>query len=277
MSTLNRQNSGPIEYYERQGQGDCEVVLLHGIGSNALSFEPLIDELPKSWRLIAWNAPGYGNSEPLKNDWPVTKDYAYALKNFLQNIQLKSPIIVGHSLGALIATSYAASYPEHVSKLLLASPALGYSQSRNEALLPKAQERIDELESLGVNDFAKARSTRLVANPDKHPKIVSKITTEMMRINVSGYIQAVKMLSSGELLKDAVKLDCQADVIVGAEDVITTPESSLKAHETLKSVVLSNFTELKGVGHAIYQQDPKNFAKSLIETAKSDTLLTSIG
>ena len=127
MSTLNRQNSGPIEYYERQGQGDCEVVLLHGIGSNALSFEPLIDELPKSWRLIAWNAPGYGNSEPLKNDWPVAKDYAYALKNFLQNIQLKSPIIVGHSLGALIATSYAASYPEHVSKLLLASPALGLS------------------------------------------------------------------------------------------------------------------------------------------------------
>ena len=97
------------------------------------------------------------------------------------------------------------------------------------------------------------------------------------RINVSGYIQAVKMLSSGELLKDALKLDCQADVIVGADDVITTPESSLKAHETLKSVVLSNFTELKGVGHAIYQQDPKNFAKSLIETAKSDTLLTSIG
>ena len=61
MNTLNRQKTGPIEHYERQGQGDYEVVLLHGIGSNALSFEPLINELPKSWRLLAWNAPGYGN------------------------------------------------------------------------------------------------------------------------------------------------------------------------------------------------------------------------
>ena len=277
MNNLSHHKSGPIEFFERKGQSELEVVLLHGIGSNALSFESLIKELPDSWRLIAWNAPGYGNSEPLKPDWPIAEDYALALKNFFNRLKLKSPLLVGHSLGALIATSFAANYPKNVSKLLLASPALGYGQAVNETLDSKAQERIDELELLGVEKFAKRRASRLVANPDEYPIIVSKVIKEMMRINIPGYIQAVKMLASGELLKDALKLTCPTDVVVGAEDIITTPESSLKAYETLNSVVLSNFTELQGAGHAIYQQSPKNFAKSLKKLAKSNFLITSTG
>ena len=200
-----------------------------------------------------------------------------ALKNFFNRLKLKSPLLVGHSLGALIATSFAANYPKNVSKLLLASPALGYGQTVNETLDSKAQERIDELELLGVEKFAKRRASRLVANPDEYPIIVSKVIKEMMRINIPGYIQAVKMLASGELLKDALKLNCPTDVVVGTEDIITTPESSLKAYETLNSVVLSNFTELQGAGHAIYQQSPKNFAKSLKKLAKSNFLITSTG
>lgn len=277
MNNLSHHKSGPIEFFERKGHSELEVVLLHGIGSNALSFESLIKELPDSWRLIAWNAPGYGNSEPLKLDWPIAEDYALALKNFFNRLKLKSPLLVGHSLGALIATSFAANYPENVSKLLLASPALGYGQAVNETLDSKAQERIDELELLGVEKFAKRRASRLVANPDEYPMIVSKVIKEMMRINIPGYIQAVKMLASGELLKDALKLNCPTDVVVGAEDIITTPESSLKAYETINSVVLSNFTELQGAGHAIYQQSPKNFAKSLKKLAKSNFLVTSTG
>lgn len=83
MNNLSHHKSGPIEFFERKGHSELEVVLLHGIGSNALSFKSLIKELPDSWRLIAWNAPGYGNSEPLKPDWPIAEDYALALKNFL--------------------------------------------------------------------------------------------------------------------------------------------------------------------------------------------------
>ena len=104
MNNLNHHKSGPIEFFERNGHSEIEVVLLHGIGSNALSFESLIKELPDSWRLITWNAPGYGNSDPLKPDWPIAKDYALALKNFFNRLKLKSPLLVGHSLGAVSYT-----------------------------------------------------------------------------------------------------------------------------------------------------------------------------
>ncbi len=83
---------------------------------------------------------------------------------------------------------------------------MGYGQTVNETLDSKAQERIDELELLGVEKFSKKRASRLVAKPDENPIIVSKVIKEMMRINIPGYIQAVKMLASGELLKDALKL-----------------------------------------------------------------------
>ena len=44
------------------GPATSLVVLLHGVGSNAHSFEPLLQEIPSSIEAIAWNAPGYGQS-----------------------------------------------------------------------------------------------------------------------------------------------------------------------------------------------------------------------
>jgi len=52
-----------LTWLERPGSGGV-IVLLHGIGSNAASFTPLLAHLPKALRVIAWNAPGYGGSDP---------------------------------------------------------------------------------------------------------------------------------------------------------------------------------------------------------------------
>ena len=101
-------------------------MLLHGIGSNAGSFEPLINALPDTLDVIAWNAPGYGNSTPLTTAAPAPRDYARALAGLLDALGLRKIALAGHSLGALFAGSFAALYPERVAGLALLSPALGY-------------------------------------------------------------------------------------------------------------------------------------------------------
>ena len=56
------------------------VVLLHGIGSHAHSFVPLMQALGGAPSQLAWNAPGYGESKPLTVKWPDASDYAKALE-----------------------------------------------------------------------------------------------------------------------------------------------------------------------------------------------------
>ena len=63
---LERGLAGEIEVFRRRAdKARCTFVLLHGVGSHALSFEPLMQALSPSIEAIAWNAPGYGESKPL--------------------------------------------------------------------------------------------------------------------------------------------------------------------------------------------------------------------
>jgi pimeloyl-ACP methyl ester carboxylesterase len=68
--------------YLDQGRGTA-VVLLHGIGSAARSFDRQIGALSPRHRVVVWDAPGYGSSTALAPASPTAADYAVALAEFL--------------------------------------------------------------------------------------------------------------------------------------------------------------------------------------------------
>lgn len=261
--TFQRKTADGIEYLERPGGSGPTLVLLHGIGSNAETFEVLLPHLPEGWRVVAWNAPGYGRSLPLAADWPLALDYAEALKGLLDRLAIGEVLLAGHSLGCLMGAAFAAAHGNRVRRLLLSSPALGHGVPRGGVLSRAAQARIDDLESLGPEAFARARAARLVFQPEKNPGLVERVRRSMARVNAAGYRQAAHMLASGRLLDDAERLQVPTDVVVGAEDVVTPPESARRAFEALRAPWRGTFTLLPATGHALYQQAPAAFADAL--------------
>ena len=262
--TVQTHISDGIEYLERSGRDKGPVlVLLHGIGSNATSFELFLEHIAPDFRVIVWNAPGYGGSEPLAKDWPQAADYAEALKGFLDRLELNRALLVGHSLGTLIAAAFAAGHPERVAHLLLASPALGHGVAPGSALSAAAQKRLDDLAALGAEKFAETRAARLVFEPEANPDLVTRVFDAMSRVSSPGYDMAVRMLASGRLLDDAARLTVPTDVIVGAEDVVTPPEAARKTHAAIPQAVRGTLTLVPAAGHALYQQAPQAFAAAL--------------
>ncbi|MDK3020179.1 alpha/beta fold hydrolase [Pseudodonghicola flavimaris] len=271
MSGWHPHTSGGISYLERPGNG-AVLVLLHGIGSQAASFTPLLPHLPADLRVIAWNAPGYAASTPLAEDWPVAADYARALDGFLDRVAPGTPVmLLGHSLGALMGASFAAARRDRVSHLTLASPALGHGMARGGALSAAAQTRLDDLERQGAEAFAAARAARLVYRPEDNPGVVDLVRSTMAQVKLPGYGQAARMLASGRLLDDAEQLTVPTDVIVGAEDQVTPPEGARRAHAALRRPLRGKLTLLPEAGHAIYQQAPAGFAAALELTPEPAT------
>lgn len=262
MAELQTYLSDGLEYAERAGTGPV-LVLLHGIGSNAASFAPLMPYLPADWRVVIWNAPGYGRSAPLTAEWPVALDYADALLGLLDRLELNDVLLGGHSLGTLVATAFATMYRERVARLLLASPALGHGMARGGALSPAAQSRIDDLNTMGADAFAASRASRLVYAPDANPDLVMRVERGMAQVRMPGYGQAARMLASGRLLDDAQRLCLPTDIIVGADDRVTPPDGAARVHAALRPQWRGNFTLLPAAGHALYQQDPAGFAAAL--------------
>jgi pimeloyl-ACP methyl ester carboxylesterase len=264
-TAIERGDIAGVEFLRRPGSGAGTLVLLHGIGSNARSFEPLMSALDDARSLLAWNAPGYGGSRALPVPAPTPRNYADALKAMLDRLEITSAAIVGHSLGCLFAASFAATYPERVRAVALLSPALGYRVAAGAPLPPTVQSRIDEIESLGPTAFAAKRAARLVGEPDRHPHVVEAVRSAMAQVNPAGYAQAVRALGAGDLLSDIARITGPALVAVGSNDVITPPDNARTACAAFPRAAA--FHEVAGAGHAMPQEQPDAVARLLSQLA----------
>ena len=237
--------SGGISY--RETGADQALVLLHGIGSSSASWLNQLETL-KGYRLIAWDAPGYGDSEFLKNNEPKAADYAEALHGFLDRLLLKDVVIVGNSLGCLMAGAYAAAHPERVRSMILFSPAAGNAGDES-----KQRERLKQFEELGAEGLAEKRSPTLVGKASPR-EAVELMRWTQRRIRAQGYRQAVHCLTHGRLAEDARKFPKKVLVACGSEDIVT-PEAGCKA--VAAAYPRAEYRSLPGIGHVPHMEAPE--------------------
>jgi pimeloyl-ACP methyl ester carboxylesterase len=115
---------GPVHVYDGKGRGSLRpVVLLHGIGSSATPFAPLIARLlPHVRRIVAPDYPGHGFSRDAGAE--VTPLALFeAMTSALDGLLDEPAVVVGNSLGGALALHYAIARPAKVAGLVLLSPA----------------------------------------------------------------------------------------------------------------------------------------------------------
>ncbi len=100
------------------GEQGQTLVCIHGVTANAFSFQALADALSSQHRLIAYDIRGRGDSDKPQSGYSISI-YADDLAALIDALGLERPVIVGHSLGALIGLYFAAHYPDKLSKLVL--------------------------------------------------------------------------------------------------------------------------------------------------------------
>jgi pimeloyl-ACP methyl ester carboxylesterase len=269
MTAIMHNSPTGLCYLARKGGDGLPVVLLHGIGSNAQSFAPLMEAFDARSPIIAWDAPGYGDSQPLYVDWPDASDYAAALSRLLAWLGTSRCILVGHSLGCLMAARYALVASRRVAALVLISPALGYGVEKGSALPAGAAARIDELDRLGPEKFAAARAPGLLADPAAQPDVLQGVERAMAAVRRPGYDNAVRLLAGGRLLDDAAKLTVSTAVLVGTQDRITPPAHCRRAFDALPASSRLAYLEIAGAGHAVCQEQPAEVARAIAEIVAS--------
>lgn len=242
-----RQSKG-ISYREA-GAGPA-LVLLHGIGSSSASWLFQLESLA-GYRLVAWDAPGYGASRFLSVAEPQPADYAQALHEFLERLLLKDVVLVGNSLGCLMAGAYAAAHPERVRSMVLLGPAGGYGGLADREA--KLAERLRQLDELGPEGLAEQRSPTLVAKGSP-PVALELVRWSQRRILPQGFRQAVYCLAQGRLGADARRYGKKVLVACGSEDIIT-PEAGCKA--IARAFPRGEYRTLDGIGHAPHVEAPE--------------------
>jgi len=117
--------------YQRYGNGPV-LVLLHGFIVDSRSWEPQIQQLSKHFTIIAWDAPGTGQSDDPPGVFTIG-DWADCLAQLLDSCGIGQGHILGLSWGGILAQEFYHRYPSRVSALLLADTYAGWKGSLPES------------------------------------------------------------------------------------------------------------------------------------------------
>lgn len=205
-------------------------VLLHGIGSAGASWLEQLEAANRRshqvpCRVLAWNAPGYGQSTRLAPDAPMAADYARRLWQWLDAMGVSQPItLAGQSMGCLIAAAAARQQPQRIARLVLFAPARGYGQADPAERERRRSERLASLRQHGPSGLAERRAAAMLS-PHASADMVSYVRSIMARVDPLGYAQATEMLAQGDIDSDLASWRGPLIVASGSADRITPPES----------------------------------------------------
>lgn len=255
--------NGQCQHYCEAGPADAPIiVLLHGISSGALSWEPLAHHLP-GYRLLAWDAPGYGKSDALKKDHPSAADYADRLNDWLVALDVDNVMLVGHSLGALITSAMVTRHNARLASVVLADPARGYKHQPENVRDEVYRSRWPALIELGADAFAIERAPRLLRS-DPEPSALKRVQAGMRRLNIDGFKAASWLLANDDLADWwPPNTGLPARILCGDQDTITPPETV----QALAAELSLPYRSIACAGHASYLDAPEAFARELIHLA----------
>ena len=239
----------------RQAGSGPVLFLLHGIGSASRGWIHQFPAFAGRYRVVAWGAPGYGQSTDIDSETPAPRDYALVLRDLFDALEIDRAILCGNSLGALFSAAFAKIAPERVAGLFLSDAAQGHGRLPETERAAKLRARLDPLDRLGVEGMAQARAGNLLAPgvPEELRDTVAGITAEIRPV---GYQRAAWALSIGDLMAEIADYDGPMAVVCGEEDRVTPPDTN---REIAASRLQASFTLIPGAGHLPYIEQPDPF------------------
>ena len=211
--------------YMEAGAADAPpLLLLHGVGANAMHWRFQFAGLSDRFRVIAWNAPGYMLSDNLVTEAPEGRDYADAFVDFLDAAGVAHCAALANSFGSRIAQCVAWFHPGRITQLVLTGTAIGQRDMAEDAkgrLIAARQAQI----AGGGYGFA-ARAAALLG-PDASDQTVAMVQHVLRATNPDGFMRAVRFLASNTYTPDfATRLTMPMLLIHGDADAVTPLESN---------------------------------------------------
>lgn len=228
------------------------MLLLHGIGSSATSWERQIALLRDGHRLIAPDLRGYGDSSDPSG--PASLDAVVADVAALLAERPGAVDVVGVSFGALVALALARRRPELVRSLVLADATLGrggFPPAERERWLAGRYALAGGLAARSLERAAE------IAAPGAAPEVLAEIAAHMRRARPAGYRRVAEIIAATDALPWLPAIAVPTLVVCGAEDeVVGLPLSRTIAEH----IPAAQLLVIAGAGHAPHIERPAAFA-----------------
>ena len=238
------------------------VVLIHGYTDNARDWVPVIPYFPHKDRLIVVDIRGHGRSS--KPECCYSRlDFAYDVKLLLDALKVERADVVGHSLGSIIAQTFAEYWPERTRKVVLIS-STGGPRPDAPAIKPpfdfaseirKLKEPIDPDSPFMIAWWSSPTAV--------NEEFIRRQRQDSARIPLKVWLAVLDQgLSTKDLQATLPRLKAPCLLIWGEADPIYGAEQRATLREALPNAEVRIY---KGLGHNPFWEDPKGVASVINE------------
>lgn len=241
--------SGLAIEYRDEGKGPI-LLMLHGWKDDLRTFDPLIKELSKAYRIIRVDLPGFGGSEMPPSPWCV-EDYARFVAAFLEKVGMSTYVLIGHSLGGRIVVKGVSErilYPQKM--VLIASAGVAHRRTlRNIAFASMAKIGRFVLAPFPGSLYERAREA-LHASAGSDYASAGAMSETFLNIIREDLSAAASKITTPTLL------------IWGESDTATPLSEGKKFKKLISQSIL---TAIPRAGHFVHRERPKEVAQAIAQ------------
>lgn len=235
-------------FYCEFGKGNNYLLLIHGWGQSHAFWNDLVKKYSNKYHIFTLDLPGFGKSREPPTIWSLT-DFAKFVHNFSTTLEIKNPIIIGHSFGGKIAIAYAAEFP--VKKLVLYSTSGGISEKSLYKIVYK-KVFVNFSKHIFPNLIYRLQSLIFKPTSYKNNVIVNnKRSRRMLDIYTNSHEGDSNL---------ANKIKTKTLILTGAKDNISEHGSGKFINSQIKNSLL---VEINDAGHFAHLESPNKFYTSL--------------
>lgn len=248
---------GPIAW--REAGAGLPIMFLHGLGGTRSAWGPQLRGLAGRFRCIAWDMPGYGDSEAVEH--LTYEAVAERLVAFLDVLGIERADLVGLSFGGMHALHSAINHPDRVGRLVLAdtSPAFGMDGTDRDSWIAARLAPIAAGETPA--DAAEHVIDAITASP-LTGIIRDETVAAFGQISPRGFTAAAHCLPTHDVREQLASIANVSLVIVGELDEETPVSYAQLLADGLPNARLE---VLEGVGHLSPAEDPIRFNQLVAE------------
>lgn len=265
-------DNAEVAYWEFNPSKQKTLVLVHGFRGTHHGLLKIAELLPE-YRLVIPDLPGFGVSEALGSEHSIA-NYTRWLYVFRAAVDPQpTSVIVGHSFGTIVASHYAAKYPQTVSKLILINPIGSPALKSEQRLLTQVAVLYYWLGRKLPTDAARAwismkpatKAMSVIMRKTKD-KAIKKYIDQQHYAHFSSFANPAQLAEAfnasvtHDVSQVAEKLRIPTLLIAGEKDAITSINKQRKLHGRIAGAKL---VVLPKVGHLTHYETPDQVATAI--------------
>jgi 3-oxoadipate enol-lactonase len=241
--------------YDDSGSGETPVIFLHGFPFNRHIWDPQVNGLTDSFRVISYDMRGYGYSGKGESEFSIDL-FASDLLGLMDALQIKRAVGCGLSMGGYVLMNAASRNPARFAGLVLADTQCIADSDENKANRSKG---IETVKTKGVVAFVEGMLPKLFAAASVENRLpgVERVKSMMMEASADSIASTLRALAERQETCNALKsLDIPALILCGKEDGITPMSQSELMNNALKG---SEMHVIPDTGHLANIEEPEKF------------------